>query len=47
MAAGAIPDGISPGAVYKGGSRFGGTSAFALRADCGSRQYVTVKQYGQ
>ncbi len=29
----------------KGGSRFGGTSAFALKANCATRQYETVKQY--
>ncbi len=40
-----IPDGIAPGSVYKGGSRFGGKSAFALKADCSVRQYKTVKQY--
>jgi hypothetical protein len=45
LSKGGIPAGIAPGAVYNGGSRFGGTTAFALRADCGPRQYVTLKEY--
>jgi hypothetical protein len=47
LASSAIPDGIAPGAVYNGGSRFGGTKAFALKADCGSRTYTTVGEYSK
>lgn len=42
---GAIPEGIAPGATFKGGARFGGTAAYALKADCSVRQYKTVKRY--
>jgi hypothetical protein len=47
LAGGDIPEKIAPGAVYRGGSRFGGTKAFALNADCGSRTYTTQGEYGK
>ena len=45
LSKGSIPAGIAPGAVYNGGSRFGGTSAFLLKSNCGGGQYQTVKEY--
>ena len=45
----AIPDLVSPGANYRGGARFGGKSAFALKASCGGTSATnvsnTLKEY--
>ena len=44
-----IPDLISPGADYRGGARFGGKAAFALKASCGGTPATniskTLKEY--
>ena len=45
LAKGSIPARIAPGAVYNGGSRFGGTTAFLLQSDCGGGRYKTVAEY--
>ncbi|MCW2615966.1 MAG: hypothetical protein JWN08_2960, partial [Frankiales bacterium] len=42
-----IPDGIAPGASYVGDVRFGGKAAFALKANCSTNQYATLKQYAK
>ena len=40
-----IPGGIAPPAIYNGGSRFGGTTAYLLKSDCSDKKYNTVKEY--